>query len=129
MQQHLRKADPDVVQSEPAPMPPVVVQETDDGVGKLHVVVEFDENSTTQSRQAQNPYTVYGTSGHCSVCGRSGYNCLGQNGNYDVAWASVNFGGVNLGTVTKWTVTAYGAKCSVGTLSMSLSGTTASGYC
>eukprot|EP00959_Pyramimonas_sp_CCMP1952_P000807 15864-Pyramimonas_sp.AAC.1 len=59
MQQHLWKEDPDVVQSEPAPMPPVIVHETDDGVGKVKVVVEFDENSTVQSRQAQNPHTVY----------------------------------------------------------------------
>ncbi|CAK0861687.1 unnamed protein product [Prorocentrum cordatum] len=91
---------PDVVQSEPSPLPPVVYKEMDGGAGKLHVVVEFD-NSTAQSRQAQNPYTVYGTSGHCSICGRSGYNCLGQCGSYDVPWANVDFGGINLGTVTK----------------------------
>ncbi|CAK0865212.1 unnamed protein product [Prorocentrum cordatum] len=58
-----------------------------------------------------------------------GYMCLDHGGSYDVAWTNVQFGGGNSGTVTRWTVTAYEAKCSSGIMPMTLLGTTASGTC
>lgn len=104
----LRKEDPNCVESELFPHPPIHAEQSDDhNTGTLHIVLEFDENGT--ARQVQNPYTVYGSSGHCALCGHSSYNCLNNNeGSFDVTWGSISFGGVTLGPVTSWSVTARG---------------------